>query len=331
MISLGLIISGLVISTFVSLSWILHPGKLERGFTDHFQQWLDSSSFASQNFARTEFVGGSYGGKANAQDKIRNHPVIFIHGLTDIAVGTVGIQQGFSRSIEYFLLNGYKKSELYATTWGFGDLTESVASAETFNEKNVMYVRKFIEAVLQYTGAEKVDVIAHSMGGPLSRRAIKGGQVTNTIENFNVGLALTDSIDTYITIASPHYGVLQCYGQGNNPSLPQCSNQNGFSPAPSQFLKDLNDDPTREGDHIYSFASSQDHILTALTYDDFSKYTGTFPTVDQSYYFKTRPYSHDCMKDVTAMLQLQAVKFHNFNIDFDKMTENGKYCELYPY
>lgn len=38
-----------------------------------------------------------------------------------------------------------------------------------------MYLRKFIEAVLKYTGAEEIDLIAHSMGVTLSRRALKGG------------------------------------------------------------------------------------------------------------------------------------------------------------
>ena len=38
-----------------------------------------------------------------------------------------------------------------------------------------MKVRKFIEAVIEYTKADKVNVIAHSMGVTLSRGAIKGG------------------------------------------------------------------------------------------------------------------------------------------------------------
>ncbi|KAK6010714.1 hypothetical protein OSTOST_24233, partial [Ostertagia ostertagi] len=33
----------------------------------------------------------------------------------------------------------------------------------------------FIEAVIQYTGAKKVDVIAHSVGVVLARKALKGG------------------------------------------------------------------------------------------------------------------------------------------------------------
>ena len=36
-------------------------------------------------------------------------------------------------------------------------------------------LRAFIEAVLTYTKADKVDVISHSMGVTLARKAIQGG------------------------------------------------------------------------------------------------------------------------------------------------------------
>jgi len=47
--------------------------------------------------------------------------------------------------------NGYKKSELYVTTWGNGNYSKS--NSTVFNQNNVMYMRKFMEAVLAYTGA----------------------------------------------------------------------------------------------------------------------------------------------------------------------------------
>jgi hypothetical protein len=47
--------------------------------------------------------------------------VVFFHGNTDIAVGDTYWQTGFTTTIEYFLSKGYKKSELYITTWGDGN------------------------------------------------------------------------------------------------------------------------------------------------------------------------------------------------------------------
>jgi len=61
--------------------------------------------------------------------------VIFFHGNSDIAVGKptnpMDWQYGFTKSIEYFMKNGYKKSELYATTWGNGNYSRS--NDTTFN------------------------------------------------------------------------------------------------------------------------------------------------------------------------------------------------------
>ena len=45
---------------------------------------------------------------------------------------------------------------------------------------HLMYIRRFIDAVLLYTGAEKIDVISHSLGVPLTRKALKGGTLVAT-------------------------------------------------------------------------------------------------------------------------------------------------------
>jgi triacylglycerol lipase len=36
-------------------------------------------------------------------------------------------------------------------------------------------IRAFIQAVLAYTGAPKINIISHSMGVAIARKAIKGG------------------------------------------------------------------------------------------------------------------------------------------------------------
>ena len=61
---------------------------IDRCLTPDFVNWLNANGYGSYNFPRTEIVGGAYGGKASSSDKITHEPVIFIHGNSDIAVGT---------------------------------------------------------------------------------------------------------------------------------------------------------------------------------------------------------------------------------------------------
>ena len=54
-------------------------------------------------------------------------------------------------------------------------------------------VARHVERVLEVNDAERVDIVCHSMGGPLTRYALK-----------NLGLA--GKVDKVITLGSPHYG-----------------------------------------------------------------------------------------------------------------------------
>jgi len=100
-----------------------------------------------------------------------------------------------------------------------------------------------VEAVLAYTGAEKVDIIGHSMGVTLGRQIVKGGTVASA-GNVNLGSALTNRVDTFVGIAGANWGLTACY---LDPLPATCSNKNGFYPGYaagpkglSQYLTDLN-------------------------------------------------------------------------------------------
>lgn len=89
-------------------------------------EYLTKNKYDGYNFNRTDLKCGAYGGKNSTKDVIKNVPVIFIHGNSDIAFGrgtTDGYeiwQTGF-RSLATFLgTKGYQKWELYTTTWGPG-------------------------------------------------------------------------------------------------------------------------------------------------------------------------------------------------------------------
>src|SRR5262245_13273229 len=91
------------------------------GLTPNFRNWLVANGYSVYDFARDDVQVGSFGGKQDDADNAINQPVIFIHGNSDSALGTGGSFTGWTSSINYFLSQGYKSSELYATTLGPAD------------------------------------------------------------------------------------------------------------------------------------------------------------------------------------------------------------------
>lgn len=153
---------------------------------------------------------------------------------------------------------GYSKSELYITTWGPGN--KDKAPDQTHSKEYLTYLRAFTEAVIAYTGAEKINIISHSMGVTLGRRVIKGGKVAAAATPFNLGPSLANKVDTFIGLAGATYGLTNCYLV---PMFATCNALNGFYPGyaigpmgMSTYLQELNDDKIKEGDYVYSLFSS---------------------------------------------------------------------------
>lgn len=115
-------IAGLQSQIFGSLN--TPTADLDCGFTDDFHNFLTKNGYGNWNFDRPDIKCGAYGGRSSSSDPIKNIPVIFIHGNSDVAFGRgtadgyVAWQTGF-RSLATFLSGkGYQKSEMYTTTWG---------------------------------------------------------------------------------------------------------------------------------------------------------------------------------------------------------------------
>ncbi|QDF01810.1 lipase family protein [Myxococcus xanthus] len=287
------------------------------GATTHFRNWLSSNGYNSYDFVRADLSGGSYGGKASASDSVTKQPVIFIHGNSDKAVGSgVFGQTGWTNSIEYFHSQGYKTSELYATTWGPANALQS--ANQYHSKQNVMKVRKFIEAVKAYTGASKVDIIAHSMGVTLARKAILGGTAHDAADGgtYNVGAPLTSSVDTFVGIAGANLGLTSCYMSG--PSTPTCGSTNGLYPGylfwgsvtgRSTYLNDLRSTSGYEGAFRYTIYSTADEIIG---YDGivYGEYTSRIPGQTGEKRYTGYPYGHFNSKDLTAEVQYGMVVNH---------------------
>ncbi len=74
----------LYIFGFLTASLTSESVQYERGLTQHFINFLDDTkNYYPYNFNRTEFFGGSFGGKQDDNDTIERAPVIFIHGAAD--------------------------------------------------------------------------------------------------------------------------------------------------------------------------------------------------------------------------------------------------------
>jgi triacylglycerol lipase len=181
-------------------------------------------------------------------------------------IGSTDADNGFRYSIEYFLANGYNESELYGSMWGFADIPREFEIVHY--QAYVMRVRKFIEAVLDYTGATEIDVIAHSLGTTLARRALKGGWVNSKFENYYVGAPLTKKVRTFIGIAGFSGGNYLC-SLASFQVYRLCNDVDGIFPGElardnktvvgkSDYLVALDHDHTREAQHTLSYGSTAD-------------------------------------------------------------------------
>lgn len=291
--------------------------EINSGITSNFHDWLNNHGFAEYDLDRIDLEGGSFGGMASSTDCAIKQPVIFVHGNADRCVG--GLIDGWQESINYFKTKGYRSSELYCTSYGPGSV---LASSNYYHSKDfIMRIRKMVEAVKEYTGADKVDIIGHSMGVTLARKAVKGGWANDLLAggDYYIGPALTSSVDTFVGIAGANQGLTACYLTG--PSTPGCGSTNGFYPGymfwgilfgQSEFLKELNLGSQFEGDYRYSLWSTVDEVVGGgclVWWKNTCQLPGQ--TGDKS--FNSYPYGHIGLKDKTGYYQYRMVHDHSSN------------------
>jgi pimeloyl-ACP methyl ester carboxylesterase len=139
---------------------------------------------------------GGWGGVVKGLP-LQHPPVIFVHGNTRDA----GDWDEAGRSVKQrFLQAGYSLQELWALSYN-GRPTKAALSAfqcATDNTRNVPDLTAFIEAVLAYTGARQIDVVAHSMGVTLVRSTLKAAP------------ALSRTVRKVVAIAGPNHGTTVC-------------------------------------------------------------------------------------------------------------------------
>ena len=140
--------------------------------------------------------GGSQGG-------VEHVPVIFLHGNNDTPFPTSCNPFGYIHNLAQFFLDaGYSPREL----WGLGyqgDLCDLIASPTNRSgfahstEANVPDLRAFVRAVLAYTGAKRVDIVAHSLGVTLTREWMRRDHKSHLVR-------------ALVAIDGPNHGIINC-------------------------------------------------------------------------------------------------------------------------
>ena len=164
-----------------------------------------------------------------AAGPVTRTPVIFLHGNNDTPFATACNPYGRMQAFAQFLAdNGYATSEL----WGLGyqgdqcdlasDPTRRSRIAHT-NQANVPDLRRFVHAVLAFTGASQVDIVGHSLGVTLAREWMRQDDAHDQVRRF-------------VAIDGPNHGIINC--SPNPANFWQLPSLGGFTPG-SEVCQEL--------------------------------------------------------------------------------------------
>lgn len=178
-----------------------------------------------------------------AAGSVQRTPVIFLHGNNDTPYPTACSAYGNAKAFAQHLAdNGWATSELWALGYQgdqcnlAGDQTNRSRIAHS-NQANVPDLRRFVAAVLAYTGARKVDIVAHSLGVTLAREWMRQDDAYGQVRRF-------------VAVDGPNHGIINCSPSPLN--YFKAPTQGGFTPdsevcqelgsPDTPFLKRLNGD-----------------------------------------------------------------------------------------
>jgi pimeloyl-ACP methyl ester carboxylesterase len=160
-------------------------------------------------------------GFGSSEGEVERVPVIFLHGNNDTPFATACNPFGYIHNLaQFFLDQGYSPREL----WGLGyqgdqcDLIASPTNRSAFahsTEANVPDLRAFVAAVLEYTGARRVDIVAHSLGVTLTREWMRRDHAHHLVR-------------ALVAIDGPNHGIISCSPSPLN--YFQLPSQGGFTP-----------------------------------------------------------------------------------------------------
>jgi pimeloyl-ACP methyl ester carboxylesterase len=216
-----------------------------------------------------------------AAGPVHRTPVILLHGNNDTPFPTA-CNPGYGhmqRLAQYLADNGYSPSEL----WGLGyqgdrcdvnaDQTRRSRMAHT-NAANVPDLRRFVRAVLAYTGARQVDIVGHSLGVTIAREWMRQDDAYRSVRRL-------------VAIDGPNHGIINC--SPNPLNYWQLPDLGAFTPASevcaelgspdTPFLKRLNQGDESRGPTRYLVIRNADTSFVYFALQD-GPFIGPVPAED---------------------------------------------------
>lgn len=215
-----------------------------------------------------------------ADGPVERTPVVFLHGNNDTAYPTdCNARFGRIHDLAASLLDhGYATSELWGLSYQGDQCDLPAAPTNRSGEAhstvaNVPDLRAFVAAVLDYTGAEQVDLVGHSLGATLSRAWMAEDDAYDVVRRL-------------VAIDGPHHGIVNCspspanywqqpalggftpdsaicreYGAADTPLL-AALNAGDETPGPTGYLAVANSDTS------FVFFDRQDGLIPPVPAED---------------------------------------------------------------
>lgn len=156
-------------------------------------------------------IGGFGGSK---QERTDRYPIVFVHGnnsdhatwflVADQMTRALGWGHGDMFALSYIGVGCTNDGALVYPNTGYRgwtyqqDRASSTGCVISSNDVNVADLKAFIEAVLSYTGADKVHIVSHSLGVTVARKTL-------FVHPF-----LRDKVAGFVAIAGGNHGTSLC-------------------------------------------------------------------------------------------------------------------------
>ncbi|WP_316191005.1 hypothetical protein [Bradyrhizobium sp. SZCCHNS2096] len=170
---------------------------------------------------RNFYLGQPVIGFGSDVGRVEHVPIIFLHGNNDTPFPTAcnpfGRMQAFA---QFFINHGYRASEL----WGLGYQGDQCDLAQDNTHRSgishttataVPMLREFVKAVLDFTGAKRIDIVAHSLGVTVAREWMLQDNAYRKVR-------------ALVAIDGPNHGIVDC--SPNPANVYQLPSGGGFTP-----------------------------------------------------------------------------------------------------